>query len=53
MPSPLFNALFLIALLVPLAMYLTGLMILAVSLVVQHWAHKHDQSGDRVLAAVH
>ena len=41
MPSPLFNALFLIALLVPLAMYLTGLMILAVSLVANHFAATH------------
>ncbi len=53
MPSPLFNALFLIALLVPMAMYLTGLMILAISLAVQHWAKRHAHSDDRVLAAVH
>jgi hypothetical protein len=38
MPSPLFDALFLIALFVPIAMYLTGLIILMVSLVVKHVA---------------
>ena len=38
MPTPLFDALFLIALLVPIAMYLIGLIILAVSLVVKHFA---------------
>ena len=43
MPSPLFDALFLIALLVPIAMYLTGLIILMVSLVVKHFAAAHER----------
>lgn len=37
MPSPLFDALFLIALFVPIVMYATGLLILFVSLVVKQW----------------
>jgi hypothetical protein len=41
MPTPLFDALFLIALFVPIAMYLTGLIILMVSLVVKHVAAAH------------
>lgn len=38
MPSPLFDALFLVALLVPIGMYLTGLMILVVSLAFKHFS---------------
>ena len=53
MPSPLSDALFLIALLVPIAMYLTGLIILGVSLILKHWAVTHHHSGDRALAAAH
>jgi uncharacterized membrane protein len=53
LPSPLFDALFLIALLVPIAMYLTGLMILAVSLILKHWALTHHHSGGHALAAAH
>jgi hypothetical protein len=36
MPSTLFNVLFLIALFVPAAMYLVGMLCLLVSLVVKH-----------------
>ena len=43
MPSPLFDALFLIALLVPIAMYLTGLIILMVSLVLKPFAAAHER----------
>ena len=43
MPSPLVNALFLIALLGPIAMYLSGLMILAVSLALKHFAAAHER----------
>ena len=53
MPSPLFDALFLIALLVPVAMYMTGMMILAASLILKHWAMTHHHSGDHALAAAH
>jgi hypothetical protein len=41
MPGPFVDALFLIALLGPMAMYLTGLVILAVSLVLKHFAVTH------------
>ncbi len=43
MPTPLFDALFLIALLVPIAMYLTGLIILMASLVLKHFAAAHER----------
>jgi hypothetical protein len=43
LPSPLFDVLFLIALLVPIAMYLTGLIILMVSLVLKHFAAAHER----------
>jgi hypothetical protein len=43
LPSPLFDALFLIALLVPIAMYLTGLIILMVSLVLKPFAAAHER----------
>jgi hypothetical protein len=36
MPSPLFNFLFIVALLVPAAMYIVGVVILMASLVVKH-----------------
>ena len=44
LPTPLFDALFLIALLVPIAMYLIGLIILMVSLVSKHCATAHTRS---------
>jgi hypothetical protein len=37
MPSPLFNFLFLAAVIVPMAMYITGVIILMASLVVKHF----------------
>lgn len=37
MPSPLFNVLFLTALIVPAAMYIIGVLILMVSLVIKHF----------------
>jgi multisubunit Na+/H+ antiporter MnhC subunit len=37
MPSPLFNALFLTALIIPAAMYITGMIILIASLVLKHY----------------
>jgi hypothetical protein len=36
MPSPLFNFLFVAAFIVPAAMYITGVVILMISLVVNH-----------------
>ena len=42
-PSPLFNALFLIALLVPIAMYVAGVTILMASLVWRHLATAHKR----------
>jgi hypothetical protein len=40
-PSPLFNILFLIALIVPAAMYLVGVIVLMLSLVVKHYRLTH------------
>jgi hypothetical protein len=37
MPSPLFNFLFLVAVIVPIVMYVTGVIILMASLVVKHF----------------
>jgi hypothetical protein len=37
MPSPLFNFLFVAALIVPAVMYITGVTILMISLVVKHY----------------
>ena len=37
MPSPLFNFLFLVALFVPIAMYITGVLILMFSIVAGHY----------------
>ncbi len=37
MPSPLFNVLFLIALIVPVTMYVIGVVILMISIVVRHF----------------
>ena len=37
MPSPLFNVLFLVALLVPVTMYIAGVAVLMLSLVVKHY----------------
>ena len=44
MPTPLFDALFLIALFVPIALYLTGLIVLMVSLIAKHFAAAHEGS---------
>jgi hypothetical protein len=40
MPSQLFNVLFLAALFVPAAMYITGVAVLMISLVVKHYRGK-------------
>jgi hypothetical protein len=40
-PTPLFNFLFLAALIVPAAMYIGGVIILMVSLVVKHYRLTH------------
>jgi hypothetical protein len=40
-PSPLFNILFLIALIVPAAMYIVGVVTLMLSLVVTHYRLTH------------
>ena len=44
MPSPLFNILFLAALIVPAAMYIVGVLILMISLVVKHYRAAHAPS---------
>lgn len=44
MPSPLFNFLFLVALFVPAVMYITGVIILMLSLVVKHYRLTHAPS---------
>ena len=41
MPSPLFNVLFVTALIVPAAMYIAGVVILMASLVVKHYRLTH------------
>ena len=41
MPSPLFNTLFILALFVPAAMYIGGVLILMASLVVKHYRLTH------------
>ena len=41
MPSPLFNFLFLVALIVPAAMYIVGVIVLMLSLVVKHYRLTH------------
>lgn len=43
MPSPLFNFLFLVALIVPAVMYIGGVIILMLSLVVKHYRLTHRQ----------
>jgi hypothetical protein len=43
-PSPLFNFLFLAALIVPAAMYIVGVLILMISLVVKHYHLAHAPS---------
>ena len=46
MPSPLFNFLFLAALIVPAVMYIGGVIILMLSLVVKHYRlmHRHPHA---------
>jgi hypothetical protein len=46
-PSPLFNFLFVVALFVPAAMYITGVIILMVSLVVKHYRLTHAPAHPR------
>ena len=41
MPSPLFNFMFLVALFVPVVMYVAGVLILMMSLVVKHFRLTH------------
>jgi hypothetical protein len=43
-PSPLFNFLFLVALFVPAAMYIGGVLILIASLVLHHWRAAHPRA---------
>ena len=40
MPSTLFNVLFLLALFVPLVMYVTGVVILMISIIVRHFGER-------------
>ena len=46
-PSPLFNFLFLAALIVPAVMYITGVIILMLSLVVKHYRLTHASAHPR------
>jgi hypothetical protein len=49
MPSPLFNALFLIALIVPFTMYIIGVVTLMISLIVKHFGPaRHARSIEAV-----
>lgn len=45
MPSPLFNVLFLMALIAPAAMYIIGVIVLMISIIVKHYRgtvrHRH------------
>ena len=53
MPSQLFNVLFLAALFVPAAMYITGVAVLMISLVVKHYHLTHEAPAHRVEAPAH
>ena len=41
MPTPLLDFLFLVAFLVPIGMYMIGVLILMASLVAKHWTEHH------------
>jgi hypothetical protein len=43
-PSPLFNLLFLVALFVPIAMYIAGVLILMSSIIFDHYRTTHRRS---------
>jgi hypothetical protein len=49
-PSPLFNFLFLVALIVPMVMYLVGMLILVISLVANHYRAAHGSHQVEALA---
>jgi hypothetical protein len=49
-PSPLFNFLFLAALIVPAAMYVGGVIILMISLVLKHYRVTHVPHSVEALA---
>ena len=53
MPSTLFNVLFLIALIVPTVMYITGVLCLMISLVVKHWRETSRPARATVEAIAH
>jgi hypothetical protein len=53
MPSPLFNFLFLAALFVPAAMYITGVIVLMASLFVRHRRHARAERWRAVEAIAH
>jgi hypothetical protein len=53
MPSPLFNFLFLIALIVPAAMYIVGVVILMTSLVVNHLRDRAAATHHSIEAMAH
>jgi len=50
-PSPLFNTLFLLALFVPAAMYIVGVITLMLSLVVKHYRLTHAPVQPRAALA--
>jgi hypothetical protein len=53
MPSPLFNFLFLVALIVPAAMYIVGVSILMLSLVVKHVRDRAAATHHPIEAVAH
>ena len=53
MPSPLFNALFLIALFVPAAMYIAGVVILMFSIVARHYRVSFERTHTQLPATSH
>lgn len=53
MPSPLFNFLFLAALIVPAAMYITGMIVLMLSLVVKHYRVRYEGTAHAIELPVH
>jgi len=53
MPSPLFNFLFLAALIIPATMYIVGVLILMISLVVRHFRETTAHHKPQIEAMAH
>ena len=52
-PSPLFNFLFVAALFVPALMYISGVIVLMVSLVLKHYRAKYEAASHSIEALAH